>query len=115
MYTGNKYGAKKAERDGLVFASRKEARRYDELKLLEYAGVISELECQPRYELQPAFKRNGKTERAIVYVGDFAYTEDGTRVVEDVKGGKATRTAAFEIKRKLFLYKFPEIEFRVIG
>lgn len=109
----SKYGAVKAERNGVIFASRKEARRYDELKLLEYAGVITDLECQPRFELQPKFVRDGKTERAITYVGDFSYTEDGTRVVEEVKSS-ATRTAVFEIKRKMFLLKYPEIKLRIV-
>lgn len=72
------------------------------------------MECQPRFELQPKFVRDGKTERAITYVGDFSYTEDGTRVVEDVKGTKATRTAAFEIKRKLLLFKYPDLCFRIV-
>lgn len=107
----SKYGAVKAERDGIVFASRKEARRYDELRLLEYAGVISDLECQPRYELQPAFRREGKTERAIYYVGDFKYVEDGKTVVEDVKG---VRNPIFNLKMKLLLFKYPDLDFRLV-
>lgn len=107
----SKYGNLKAERDGLVFDSRAERRRYDELRLLELAGAIQSLTVQPEYELQPAFRRDGKIIRAIKYRGDFAYTENGAQVVEDCKG---FHTQAFEIKRKLFLYRYPTIEFRVV-
>ena len=107
----SKYGAVKSERDGIIFASRKEARRYDELKLLAYAGAISELECQPRYELQPAFTRGRKKIPAVTYVGDFQYREDGRVVCEDVKG---VETAVFKLKKRLFEFKFPDIELRIV-
>lgn len=114
-----KFGNIKDERiseDGSVkkFDSKKEARRFDELMLLQRAGVIKDLLCQPEYELQPSFKCNGKTIRAIAYRGDFYYVEVETdqKVVEDVKS-PATRTALFEVKMKIMLYRYPETEFRV--
>jgi hypothetical protein len=111
-----KYGNVPTTIDGRTFASKAEANRYAELKLLERAGEIAGLVCQPRYELQPAFvTRRGERVRAIWYVGDFEYTDNGQLCVEDVKGGKATQTAVFQLKRKLFLYLYPNVELRVLG
>ena len=42
----NKYKAKKAVVDGIVFDSRKEAKRYTELKKLEEMGSIRDLSLQ---------------------------------------------------------------------
>lgn len=94
----NKYGAKKITIDGITFDSKKEANRYCELRLLERAGVISQLKRQVRYTLIP--KQEG--ERACEYIADFVYhdKESNKEVVEDVKS-KATRTDAYIIKRKL--------------
>lgn len=91
-----KYNNKKTEIDGIKFDSKKEANRYCELKLLEKAGVIKDLELQVKFELIP---KNGK-ERAVNYIADFVYTEAGKRVVEDCKG---MRTKEYIIKRKLML------------
>lgn len=112
-----KYGNRKTEVDGVVFASRAESRRYQELRLLEQAGEVTDLKLQPKFELQPKFKRDGKTIRAIMYSGDFAYTETSTgkRVVEDIKGGKGTQTQVFLLKSKLLLFRFPEIDFRIVA
>src|SRR5262245_60447535 len=69
-----KFGAIRVEVDGIKFASRKEARRYGELRVLERAGEISALRCQPRYPIVI----NGTavkypSGRALEYVGDFSY------------------------------------------
>lgn len=71
----NKYKNKKTQVDMYVFDSAKEAQRYRELKLLERAKQISDLELQPKFLLQDSFKKNGKTYRKIEYVADFKYTE----------------------------------------
>lgn len=107
----SKYGNHPAERDGIRFASLQERQRYDELKLLEAAGAITDLRCQPRYELQPAFTCGGRAIRRIEYVGDFAYTENSTTVCEDVKG---MATDVFKLKWKLVRFRFPGVEFRVV-
>lgn len=103
--------------DGLRFDSQKEAHRYQELTLLQAAGVIRGLVVHPRYELQPAFMREGVKYRAVVYEGDFEYVdcENGLeqRTCEDVKS-PATHTALFEVKRKLFLFRFPGIALRIV-
>ena len=118
----NKYNAKKVTVDGIVFDSAKEAERYKELLSLEKAGAIQDLQLQPWFELIPAqyetFERYGKTgkrlkdgrrcvELSLSYKGDFAYTENGKRVVEDVKGYRnpaSSGYAKYIIKRKLMLY-----------
>lgn len=98
----NKYNNKTTKTfDGNVHDSRKEAIRWSELLILERAGVISELKRQVRYELIP--KQEG--ERAVFYVADFEYIENGNKVVEDVKGYKeGLAYRVFTIKRKLMLY-----------
>lgn len=92
----NKYNNRKTYVDGIAFDSRKEAKRYQELKLLERGGVISDLDYQVKFELIP--KQEG--ERPCYYVADFVYTENGKKVVEDVKG---KRTQVYILKRKLML------------
>lgn len=96
----NKYHARKSG----GYASRKEHRRANELKLLQKAGIISNLREQVRYELIPAqYDKQGKLiERACSYVADFVYTDKyGETIVEDAKG---VRTAVYRIKRKLMLH-----------
>lgn len=115
----SKYKAKKASVDGIEFDSRKEANRYCELKLLQRAGKIQNLELQKAIELIPAQREadtigkrggviKGKViEKAVFYRADFVYTENGETVVEDVKGYKGGGAyAVFTIKRKLLLYKY---------
>jgi hypothetical protein len=92
----SKYKNRKTVVDGIVFDSQKEAARWWELKLLERAGAIADLRRQVRFELIP--KQEG--ERAVTYIADFVYTENGERVVEDAKG---VRTQAYVLKRKLML------------
>ena len=108
----NKYRNKKIIVDNIKFDSILEARRYNELKLLLKAGKIQDLKLQPRFLLQEAFKKNGKTYRKIEYVADFKYIEDGKTIVEDVKG---LQTDVFKIKHKLFEKKYPELELRIIN
>ena len=107
----SKYKNKKTQVDMYVFDSEKEAKRYKELKLLERAKEISNLELQPRFLLQESFRKNGKTYRKIDYIADFQYIEDGKTIIEDVKG---LQTEAFKIKHKLFEKKYPELELRII-
>lgn len=102
----SKYGNKKVEVDGILFDSKKEAKRYGELKLLERAGVITNLRRQVPFTLVPSQKRNGKViERPVVYKADFVYSENGEDIVEDVKS-VATKTKEYVIKRKLLLWEY---------
>lgn len=101
----SKYNARKVTLDGHRFDSQREARRYEELKALEAGGKISQLELQPRFELQAGFRYRGEAVRKIEYVADFKYLdyERGGLVVEDVKG---MRTDVYRLKKKLFLAKY---------
>lgn len=111
----NKFGNRRVEIDGFVFDSLAESRRYGELKLMEAARLITDLRVHPPYVVLDAFTdEEGGVQKEIVYEADFDYLEDGKRIVEDVKGGKATQTAAFRIKRKLFLARYPEYELRIV-
>lgn len=114
----SKYHAKKVEVDGIVFDSKKEARRYSELRIMEKAGIISDLQRQVKFVLIPAqrepdkvgkrggIKKGKLLERECSYVADFVYTDvNGNRVVEDVKGYRGGGAyEVFKIKRKLMLY-----------
>ena len=99
-----KYGNRKITRDGIEFDSIKECQRYCELKLMQRAGVISDLQMQVKYELIPAQRINGKVvERAADYIADFVYFDMTIyrKTVEDTKGFK---TKDYIIKRKLMLW-----------
>ena len=112
-YKPNKYGSKKVEVDGITFDSKREAKRYQELLLLEKAGAIQDLQRQVKFVLIPAQREpdtigkrggihRGKTiEKECSYYADFVYQEAGETVVEDTKG---MRTTDYIIKRKLMLY-----------
>lgn len=112
---GNKYKNKIVVVDGIEFQSKKESLRYKELKLLERAGLITDLKLQTSFELQPSFKRNGKTIRAITYKADFDYmTKDGRHIVEDVKSKATEKDKVYRLKRKMLQYKYDNIEFKEI-
>lgn len=100
MPRGTKWGvAKPTEVDGIKFASKLEAKRYGELKLLERANVISQLRVHPRFPLigaqGPLTSESG---RALEYVADFDYIEGGKLVIIDTKG---VITRDFVLKRAL--------------
>lgn len=104
----SKYSNKKTSYKGIIYDSKKEAKRAYELDIMQRAGLIQNLERQKSFELQPSFKLNGKTIRAITYIADFVYTKNGQTIVEDVKGFK---TEIYRLKYKMFLYKYPDITF----
>lgn len=89
-----KYHNSKTVIDGIRFDSKKEAKRYLELKILEKAGVIKELKRQVPYILIDKSCYG----RAIKCVADFVYLENGQLVVEDVKG---VRTPVYKLKKRL--------------
>ena len=117
-YQRSKYGNRKIIVNGIKFDSKKEAERYQELSLLEKAGVISDLQMQVKFLLIPAqyeiVERYGKKgqklqsgtkciEKECSYYADFVYLQNGEQVVEDTKGFK---TPEYIIKRKLMLFKY---------
>ena len=95
----NKYGAKPTTVDNIRFASKKEARRYEELKLLQRAGVIREL------KVQPSFRLDVGGIHVCRYVADYSYVDDARTpafVVEDVKSEITRKHPVYRIKNKLF-------------
>lgn len=82
--------------EGIWFDSKKEADRYRDLRLMERAGYIRNIELQPRYNLVVNGQNCG------FYKGDFRYevTETGKSVTEDVKS-PATKTPVYRLKKKL--------------
>ena len=115
-YLYRKYHNTKTVADGIKFDSKLEAERYTQLKILERAGVIRDLDLQPSFELLPSFRKNGKTWRKTVYKADFRYIlADGDKtIIEDVKGSTAVITDVFRLKQKLFEYKYPELSIKIV-
>ena len=121
-----KCGNKKVTVNGIKFDSKREAIRYCELRLLERAGKITDLDLQKVFELIPAqyeesgevYKRGEKKgqpkpgkciEQSVTYKADFYYIENGKEVVEDVKGCRDPASSAYAryvIKRKLMLFMY---------
>ena len=107
----SKFHNRKTFYKGVVYDSKKEAKRAYELEMLQRAGAICHLERQRRFELQQSFNLCGTTIRAITYIADFYYYDNQKKqwVVEDTKG---FRTDVYKLKKKLFLYKYsPEVLF----
>jgi len=97
----SKYKAKRTTIDGITFASKAEAKRYEELKYMEMAGEIEWLELQPVFPLHATgFTEEGLTNIKIgKYVADFRYidADSGREIIEDVKGFK---TPLYKWKKK---------------
>lgn len=101
-----KYHNKKCIYKNIKFDSLKERNHYIILEQLEKTGQIKELKLQVKYELQPSFKLNGKTIRAINYIADFTYLKDNKLVVVDVKSEITKKDKVYNLKKKLFQYKY---------
>ena len=110
----SKYGSKKTVVNGIEFASKREAKRYSELIILQKAGAITDLQTQVKFVLVPTQRepdtigkrggvKPGKViEHEVSYLADFVYkNSSGETVVEDTKG---FQTKDYIIKRKLMLY-----------
>ena len=109
----SKYHSQKIRTLDGTFDSKREMRRYQELRWLEEVGHISDLRRQVKYVLVPAQREPDQTgprggrirgkliEKEVAYYADFVYTRNGKTYVEDVKG---VRTDAYIIKRKLMLW-----------
>ena len=94
-----KYGAVKTTVMGITFASKREAARYQQLLLMQRAGLITDLQRQVPFEIASAQRINGRSHCARKYIADFVYgDEEGNRVVEDAKG---VRTETYRLKRHL--------------
>ena len=102
-----KYRNKPKVLNGIKFDSQKEAKRYQELKLLERAGKIKDLEIQPKFSLVKGvkFSNDKRAKPDLRYFADFAYTdmETGERVVEDVKSVVTKESTVYKMKRHMML------------
>lgn len=142
MSAASKYHNQPVSVDGIKFASRSESIRYMELKALQQAKKILGFELQPRYILQPAFRKCptcchiqahvpgsqkkqdiychecGERTRiinAIEYVADFrVILLDGTEKIEDVKGSKNYQTDVFKLKQKIFEARYPDKTIEIV-
>lgn len=94
----------------IVFDSKLEKRYYEEVVIPGLKdGTITKAELQKKYKLQPSFKYEGETIRAIDYVSDFTLTySDGSILVIDIKGQP---TADAKIKKKMMHYVYPNLHF----
>lgn len=94
----SKYGAKKITVDGIKFDSIMESDFYLLLKKKKIKFSL-----QPKFELQAGFKKKDKRYLAVNYIGDFRVND----TIIDVKGMK---TPVFNLKKKLFEYKYSELD-----
>lgn len=105
----SKYGAKKVKVGDKRFDSIAEGSYYQYLCLLQKSGQITDIQLQVPFELQPKYVRKGKTVQAIKYFADFVVTyADGHTEVVDVKG---MRTDVYKLKKKMLLFKYPDMRF----
>ena len=113
---GNKFSARKTPcSQGHTHASIKEARRCNDLHLLQRGGEIADLTVEPQFWfIVHGAQVKHENGRRAGFKPDFRYIENGRYVVEDVKGGKATKTEAFTLRWTLARAMWPEIEWRLV-
>lgn len=100
---GHKYKAQPTVVDGVRFASKKESRRYLELKLLEKAKAIDSLELQPSFDLVvPSHVEAQGLVKIGRYRADFRYWDNERKrhVIEDVKSA-GTKTTAYRLRKRM--------------
>lgn len=108
--TSNKFRAQKTTVDSITFASKKEAGYYAMLKYRKMAGEITDIEIQPKFPLiidgVPVKQRSAgyPNGRAITYIADFGFMENGVRHIVDVKG-MDTRVSALKRAIVEVIYK----------
>ena len=103
----NKYGNTKCEFDGIKFDSKKELKRYHELKLMLTQEIISDLEVHRSFplvipNLGPIKIKGPKQKRISRFIPDFVYKKSGVLVVEDVKSHATANEKYFKLKRAVF-------------
>lgn len=100
----NKFNAQKIEIDGMTFDSKKEHKRYIELKAMQQRGEIFGLEHHTKFELAPKTKIEGekRVKPALRYFADFTYYNiTGEYIVEDVKSAATRKLASYRNKKHL--------------
>lgn len=96
-----KYRNQKVTVDGITFDSKKEAARWQQLKMMERAGKIDGLERQKSFELAPAVILDGRRKPPMKYLADFVYYENGELIIEDCKSPVTRTEAAYRMKKHL--------------
>ncbi|WP_010589728.1 DUF1064 domain-containing protein [Acinetobacter sp. CIP 64.2] len=99
----NKFNAQKVELDGMTFDSKKEHKRYIELKALQQRGEITSLEHHTKFELAPKTKLEGekRAKPALRYFVDFTYYIADKYIVEDVKSVATRNLPSYRTKKHL--------------
>lgn len=107
----NKYGNQKVTIDGIRFDSKLEGKRWCQLKILERTKEIKDLKRQVPFILIPSYIKNGEKVQPLKYFADFTYIDCKTNklVIEDIKS-EPTKTAVFKIKKKIFEWRYPDLE-----
>lgn len=103
--TRSKYRSVLTEAEGITFPSKAEALRWGELRLLERAGLIRDLQRQVAFVLAEGVRLAGeaKAKPALRFIADFVYTDtdNGRQVVEDCKSPATAAKEAYRIKKHL--------------
>lgn len=104
-----KYNNIKTEKDGLKFDSKKEQRRYEQLKTMQRIGLIADLQHHVRFEIIDSVQYPTKKSRtaARYYEADFVYTDlkTGQTIVEDVKCESTATNPVYTLKKQLMMLK----------
>ncbi len=114
LKTTSKYHNKKIKTPDGVFDSQRELRDWNSLKEKEAKGEITQLQRQVSFDLIPTIKTIAGTLSKIRYIADFYYYSNNLKqyVVVDSKG---FRTDTYNLKKRLFILKYPEILFIEAG
>ncbi|OSA89101.1 UNVERIFIED_ORG: hypothetical protein B2H93_16730 [Clostridium botulinum] len=112
----SKYKNKKVEKDGFKFDSQLERDYYDHLNELKDKEIVKDFQMQVKYLLQDAFQYKEDKIRKIEYKADFVvqYTDGHEEVVDIKPNSLLIIRPEFKLKRKLLIYKYPNIDFRCI-
>ena len=100
----NKFNASKVECDSMTFDSKKEHKRYIELKAMQQRGEIRDLQHHTKFELASKTKLEGekRAKPALRYFADFTYYMiSGEYIVEDVKSAATRKLASYRTKKHL--------------
>jgi len=107
----SKYSNVKTSTDGITFSSKKEAKRYQDLRWLEKAGSIKDLKLQVKFEIYPRLT----TEHGVIinkrsYIADFVYYDNQIKnyVIEDSKG---YQTKEFRMKWRQMQQRYTDYDF----
>lgn len=96
-----KYNNVKVVFDGITFDSQKECNRYINLRALQSAGEITDL------QVHVSFRLESNDIKLCSYEADFVYkNKQGELVVEDVKSSITKRLAVYRMKKKMMLAQY---------